>query len=86
MIPTATPMIVPTATPVPSTPTPAPVAMAPTVALAAAPAPVRESRVQMPLAQPGPFGLSLAQTRALEAILGAAVVVLGVASWLTRRR
>ncbi len=85
VIPTATPVIVPTATPVPFTPTPAPVAMAPTVALAAAPAPVREGRVQMPLAQPGPFGLPLARLRALEVVLGVAVVVLGVASWLTRR-
>ncbi len=92
--PTATPSPTPTPSPAPTptptaTPSPAPTATLtlPTpVAMAqnGASAPEGAVREQVPMAQPGPFGLSRAQTRALEVTLGALMVILGVASWLTR--
>ncbi|MCS7220589.1 MAG: zf-HC2 domain-containing protein [Anaerolineae bacterium] len=91
--PTATPTPAPTAT---STVTPSPtfevMTALPTptpasVAIAQAEASAPEGLIgELPASQPGPFGLSRAQTRTLEVALGALVVILGIASWLIRPR
>ncbi|NOZ30138.1 MAG: hypothetical protein GXP39_19075 [Chloroflexi bacterium] len=83
----APPTIVATqvAAPAPATPTPVPLVKAPERAPGRGPVPEgevswvegREERL---------FGVPIAWIRALEVILVAAVVILGVASWLTRAR
>lgn len=81
--PTSTLAITPSPIPMaaPALPTPTPIAIAQAEA-SALEGPIGE----LPANQPGPFGLSRAQTHALEVALGALVAILGIASWLIRPR
>ncbi len=73
------------AAPAPATPTPVPLAKAPERAPGRGPVPEGESG-WVEGGEERLFGVPIAWIRALEVILVAAVVILGVASWLTRAR